>query len=611
MSKLICPRIGKQCAGVLSAVALCALLLAAPLRSRAAELDDFIKLAEQGAPTLALYFLDRDQPNVSKDVGGWMRWERARIAIYRQRKDWPSIAARLSHVPSGLPHSFVVWASTQLADAYTAAGDGRAALAVVRKLIWSAGHAADAADLSRWRRAVIEAYLAAGDVDDALTAMLRYQQDYGAGDKNWKRLRARVLLRAGRPDEVRSLLARDNSDNGRALYLLARLRDGSLSPQKVRRDAIKSAGRKGIKADAAFRFWIVAAQAAGRAHEPEAQISSLSHALAIDSRRRVGLFAADGAQLWRAYLSYGRALGNGMQLLLGRDSDWYDAAAKLAKKHPVQARALFAVLAIDGASRGGRRLAHERFADAIDKSDGGRLLLIALYVDSNRFAGIAQLPDTQRRELVDDALARSDIKLASRLISGLTTAPKGADALFWQMRRARILIMGGDVDAGIDALRRLLEQHRKLPRKQIDRLMQVLFDLQSVGRNQAAIELFRRLPLSDQDDQLKREVLYWTADSYKAMGQYQEAARLYLRSAGLVQPESMDQWAQTARYQAAEALAQAGLSGDARRIYNDLLDATKDPSRRAVLQSKLQQLWLVPERSAVPVTNSTTAGGSR
>jgi hypothetical protein len=56
--------------------------------------------------------------------------------------------------------------------------------------------------------------------------------------------------------------------------------------------------------------------------------------------------------------------------------------------------------------------------------------------------------------------------------------------------------------------------------------------------------------------------------------------------------ESMDPWAQTARYNAAESLQLAGLVDDARRIYQGLLQVTDDAARRSVLSHKIQQLWL-------------------
>jgi len=55
----------------------------------------------------------------------------------------------------------------------------------------------------------------------------------------------------------------------------------------------------------------------------------------------------------------------------------------------------------------------------------------------------------------------------------------------------------------------------------------------------------------------------------------------------------MDPWAQTARYRAAKVLVEAGLLEDARQIYASLLHATRDASRKAVLNNEIQRLHLV------------------
>jgi tetratricopeptide (TPR) repeat protein len=125
----------------------------------------------------------------------------------------------------------------------------------------------------------------------------------------------------------------------------------------------------------------------------------------------------------------------------------------------------------------------------------------------------------------------------------------------------------------------------------VDRLLQVLFDLQAAGAHAQALSLFARVyAREDLDRQARREILYWKADSWQALGAHEDAARLFLRSATLGDPYSMDQWAQTARYQAAESLTRAGLVDDAMVLLNTLLHATDDPGRKAMLQHQLDQL---------------------
>jgi tetratricopeptide (TPR) repeat protein len=158
-----------------------------------------------------------------------------------------------------------------------------------------------------------------------------------------------------------------------------------------------------------------------------------------------------------------------------------------------------------------------------------------------------------------------------------------------------VLILGGRIDAGIDALRKLLASKAELDP---DHVLQVVFDLQTLGRNQAALEFFHALAGRQLDAEHQRELLYWMADSYKALGDHIQAARLYLQSAIRPGPFTMDPWAQTARFHAAEELAAAGLVDDARRLYQQLLNATHDTGRQAVLRRALQQLLLVSPRTA-------------
>jgi tetratricopeptide (TPR) repeat protein len=124
-------------------------------------------------------------------------------------------------------------------------------------------------------------------------------------------------------------------------------------------------------------------------------------------------------------------------------------------------------------------------------------------------------------------------------------------------------------------------------------LLQVVFDLQTVQQHRQALMLFDKLLEKELALQQRRELLFWMADSLQALENYQQAAYLYLKSATLTEPAAMDPWAQTARYRAAKALAEAGLLEDARRIYNGLLRATDDASRKAVLENEIQRLHLV------------------
>jgi tetratricopeptide (TPR) repeat protein len=220
-------------------------------------------------------------------------------------------------------------------------------------------------------------------------------------------------------------------------------------------------------------------------------------------------------------------------------------------------------------------------------------LLESLFNRSKTFSNARNIPAGIRYQLVDLALQSADIEEATRLMSGLNSVPPGSSALDWQLRQSRVLILGGRYDEGNQVLESLICDYVEADVDATDRILQVLFDLQTVGLHQQAIAHFNQLLRLQLEPAQSREIFYWIGDSYRGLEQYEQAALLYLQSAMLPGAETMDPWAQTARYNAAESLQAAGLVDDARRIYQGLLRVTEDAARRSVLSHKIQQLWLI------------------
>jgi tetratricopeptide (TPR) repeat protein len=180
-------------------------------------------------------------------------------------------------------------------------------------------------------------------------------------------------------------------------------------------------------------------------------------------------------------------------------------------------------------------------------------------------------------------------------MSGLDTAPEGASRFDWQLRQSRVLVLGGRYDEGNRVLQNLITEYREPVPEATDRILQVLFDLQTVNLHEEAIAHFNQLLRLEIEPRQRREILYWIADSYRGLEKYNQAALLYLQSAMLPAADSMDQWAQSARFNAAESLQKSGLVDDARRIYLELLAHTDDAAQRSVLNHKIQRLWLIQD----------------
>ena len=177
-------------------------------------------------------------------------------------------------------------------------------------------------------------------------------------------------------------------------------------------------------------------------------------------------------------------------------------------------------------------------------------------------------------------------------MSELHSIPQGSRPFDWLLRQSRVLLLGGKLAQGDEVLTELITLYKEPNEEDTDKILQVLFDLQTIKADEQAIRHFRQLLNLALEPRQRREILFWMADSFKAMQQYERAALMYLQSAMFTGPDSMDPWAQTARFNAAESLQKAGLVDDARRIYESLLAITKEPARRSVLRHNIQQLFL-------------------
>jgi len=588
---------GSRSAGTGALLVLGLVLVASPAvaeRERRS-LPSIMDTARAGAPGLALELLSSHQPPAARAPTSWADWERARIELLANERAWSRALGRLTDLPSAAPADFRRWALERRAVFHLRLDDPGQALTALRRLLWQVGRDARTSDRRRWRRLVVRAHLSAGATDDAVTALRRFDQDFASDEPDWQALRARVLLRAERPGEVLDVLAADSDDHLlHALRLLAELRAGAAAPASIVATATERAADEDLAPGARARFHAVAADAADRAEMPGQRALSVERAFAGAAALPPddALFRVTADRVWAAWLAWGQRVGNDDGLLIGDDGRWLAGAAEASEDYPVRARSLLAVVALRGGDARAAAEAHGRLIEALVGGDGGRAFARRVYLEAGRFDGIDGLPATVRYWLLDDALAREALELAMKLMRGLDAPPEGREPFDWQLLRARVLILGGRPREGADEAGELLATHGQLGGERLDRVLQVLFDLQGAGEHERALALFVRLGEQEMGGQRRRELLYWRAESHQALDDHRRAAELYMRSATLLDGRGGDRWGQTARYQAAGQLAELGLVNDARRIYRVLLRATEDPGRRAQLRNRLQRLGL-------------------
>lgn len=557
-------------------------------------LNELAQLARAGAPQLALRRMTAEQPSAVDDIVAWSAWEQERLQILSGQGLYPALIERVDAMPKTVDPVFLRFALTLKADAQLQLEQAEAARATLRELLWASAEA-PRDERARWRQLVIRSYVLEDFNEDARQALLRYRQDFGDESRQMRWLNAQVLLQGGDARAAGKLLEGDDSPHGQFLRAAAQLAAAPDQAAGLESAAVKMAQQTdatGLQG----ALWALAAAAAGEAGRPLQRIEHLERALSlpVDPQLIHGVIDYNADQLWDAYLAAGKRIGNDEQKLLGSDEDWYFPATQAVESDALRARVLFSVLAVYGTSPERRSVAHEYLVSLLDDLPDGRRLTRCLYLESDRYRQVDKLPAVIRYRLIDTALERGELDTASRLMAGLAQPPAGSDRFEWDLRRARVVIYTGDTDRGAGLLQRLLQaDSQEWDKQRVDRLLQVVFDLQTVRRHDQALMLFGELLNKPLDMQQRRELLFWMADSLQALERYDEAAYLYLKSATLADPAAMDPWSQTARYRAAKALVDAGLMDDARQIYTLLLRATRDASRKAVLQNELQRLHLL------------------
>ena len=207
------------------------------------------------------------------------------------------------------------------------------------------------------------------------------------------------------------------------------------------------------------------------------------------------------------------------------------------------------------------------------------------------FETIEDTPHSVRHRIVRYAVQKRELNLAASMAQDLTTTYADQDPDEWNLIRARLAIYSGDLSGGRALLDQLVKSKVSLEEDLANRIMQLVFDLQSVDQYEQAYDLLQIIQERVTSKNQKREIYFWMADSLKGMKQYAQAAESYIRSASSGE-NSYDMWGQTARYHAAEALALAGMLADARAMYEGLLQVITDPGRVISVERKIQDLWL-------------------
>lgn len=566
-------------------------------------IDELVSLH---VPGLALSYIKREQPSFDKSAPlEWLYWEQKHISLLKYMRQWSALDQRISSQLENLK-SFKIatadrnWFLTTQLQALIELKKYSEALTKTRLLLWNASSLVRANTYAAWRRIIIQIYLNQSQIVDAQIAMRRYQQDYGELQNEdgvaWLQLQAELLIQLKQYEDAILLLKKITTPEAQALVLLAKISGRAISPlnaldsaQLVLASIEESDKRKNL-------FQYVALVAAIAADDIDQSILLLEILLSekaqklSDSLIQIGGINIDADTLWELYLQKGYLAANRNSLLKGDDVSWYALANNLFQTDPLTAKSLFAVLSLKANEIQHRELAMKQLVKLMDINQQPLELVNLLFTDSKYIVNISDVVADVRYRLIDFNLSNSNVKAAARLMADLKQPPEDQPQFDWNLRRARVLILSGSFKQGATVLSDMLK-NEKIASLQADKYLQVVFDLQAIEQFELSLDLFNQLQQLVSDVRIKRELMFWKAESYHGLKQFEKAAFLFLKSAK--SPEMLyDPWYHTATFRAAESLSEAKLYDDARQRYLHLLKITDNSARKAVIRQRLQAIQL-------------------
>lgn len=549
-------------------------------------------LKRQGLDQLGLHLLDDSSLTVSRDFAErqrrrWHLLERQEqlTQLHGEVRDawataqgalWLELGLRLGDIllRSGLPH------------------EARKVFEILRDEI---------ADDSGIRQQVVErivrAYFNEGRYTEALRAAEAVSLEYSPDQPSWLVLHASIALAADQPQAAAAILKGLSSIEARLWEVLASWQ-ARLIPSG---SALIAIGQIKIPADDIGATALRSAMIAKIADTPKyANTRALAlETLAQGTASLPAFLQLDSmARLVETYSELAESLFSQEGLSLDEPDGITAYLNRPVSQSDIRRRALAVTLLLQtpgSALSGALSLWLMRHLMEADLSH----LIPMFFIDSGLGMDVEQLPAEAIMLLVDDALRRDDLPLAAQLQSLIDAPPTGVDHGAWTVRTARIFILGGEAQRGAEQLGEWLSGIKQMAPDSLDRVMQIMFDLQFIGEHQLALTLFEIAAPLAQTEGHRRELFFWSAQSWYAVGNFALAAAYYLESARLA-GEQNPFWEKSALYQAAQALETGLFFDDAAKVYKALLGSSPDPKMQAKLRYRLAQLQRQRNRGVSP-----------
>lgn len=411
----------------------------------------------------------------------------------------------------------------------------------------------DAPAYQQARAAVVHSYLLPQPDAEAVSVMLRYQQDFGK-DVMLLQTYALAMLQAGRTDAA--TWARAQLPEANAIATLLDVSAGQFSDEQS-----KLRLQSAIIAASDVQMLLILRKLVSEYNAPELLLQIDERLLNLPKPQ------ASADKLWEAYRGLTQTLGNARLLLFGSDAGWAELAQESVQTNPMMARAVWAYLARDAKDMALRQTAQQQLLAQLHVAKLDRAAL-RLFTAAWPDLPAQTFNAATRYQLGAIALNVGDAAVAVQLWRDLVEPPLGVAQADWQLQRACLFARQGlwplvtdavtawlpVADTATDSARwQMLNSVLRMPQDPSALLVKMLPTLNAAQQRVAMQHLGT---LATDDNQ----------------------AALWLLSAAA---NANDTAAWQARLDAAARLQQAGLTLDAKQQYEAVLAGSESSAQRA------------------------------
>ncbi len=519
-------------------------------------------------------------------------WEKKYYEVAELTENWESIIDRIDDTGNDLPLDLYKFAQTLAIRSEIELKRGSDARKRARRLIWNIPY--DSEYVLKWRELIIDSYLADQLYEDAQIALAEFNRDYRPDSPTWEHRYARILLLTGQREAAVARIEGLQTAEGRLLGLYAEYLSKTKFPAEIIDDYIKLLPDLEHNSALTAELWAIVELLARADHHTETQVVAVENNLSIayepKSVARIASVVPPRStiDLINAYENHAIDIGNSYGLIVGDDESWLMQAQEFEILAPVTARAIYSFLSFNASKPETRELAVRSLAAELVRAQHNRIFHLLFVADQSFPLDKVSLADLNRSAQWE--ISQRDYASAAMIFASMTGPPEDTQREQWLLNRSRVSIYADDFQTASGLLMDLVNSLSvPMDSNLVDRIVQVIFDLQNRDQDLVAIGILNNLFEKSVDRQQKRELLHWLAESYSNQKLHQKSADLFLRSATMAEDWN-DDWGRSVSYRSAMELMEAGLFLDSRRIFNSLKELTFDPRLRAVIDERLEEL---------------------